>query len=86
MNAAVMTTVELALNSYLRARERLEQIKAVAVVASEKYHDLFLQDDPDSYELSDAEFDMNHAWDCYTNELRKFSLEESYARKIGVIE
>jgi hypothetical protein len=86
MNAGITTMRELALNSYLRARERLEEIKAIAVIASEKYHDLFLQDDPDPYELSDAEFDMNHAWDCYTNELRKFSLEESYARKIGIIE
>jgi hypothetical protein len=64
----------------------MEHVKSLAVVSSEKYHDLFLQDDPDPYELADAESEMTHLWDCYTNEVRKVALEESYARKIGIIE
>jgi len=86
MHAVVVSAHELALQSFLKARERLELIKSIAVVASEKYHDLFLMDECDPYELAESEFDMNLAWEFYTNELRKFALEETYARKIGVIE
>lgn len=86
MHAVVVSAHELALQSFLKARERLELVKSIAVVATEKYHDLFLPDESDPYDLADAEYDMNRAWEYYTNELRKFALEETYARKIGVIE
>jgi hypothetical protein len=86
MNAADVSAREVALNSYLKSRERMEQVKSLAVVASEKFHDLFLMDDGDPYELAEAEAEMNHLWDCFTNEVRKVALEERYARKIGVIE
>jgi len=95
--AIVCPAREIALESFLKARERLEHTKAVAVVASEKYHDLLLADDDDfdprnweyesarAYNFEQAERDMYRAWDHYTNELRKFALEEAYARKVGVI-
>lgn len=86
MNIAIVSPRELALNSFLRARERMEEVKSMAVIASETYHNIFLNDEPDPYDLADAEAIMNYLWACYTNEVRKVTLEESYARKIGVIE
>ena len=96
--AIVNSGSELALASFLKARERLEETKAGAIVASEKYHDLLLQDDDEidprnweqesvrAYDLEQAERVMHRLWAHYVNELRKYALEESYARKIGVLE